>query len=125
MAIEAVYSGQPAEGERAVAPFAKLGKPAAGKFSAKPYVEAQNGFTGASPPALPAGLGVYVKSGFVNSFSDKLLGDLIHGFENGPEWLDAIGFGLCAGAGGTGQAGRHGVLESGCEMGSAHGRRLV
>ncbi len=97
-AIEAVYSGKPADGERAVAPLAKLGKPAAGKFSVKPYVEAQNGFTGASPPALPAGLGVYIKSGFVNSPSDKLVADMIHAFEHGPEWLDGIGLGMCGGA---------------------------
>jgi hypothetical protein len=98
VAIEAVYSGAPADGEKAVAPLAKLGKPAAGQFSAKPYVQAQNGFTGAAPPALPAGLGVYVKSGFVNTISDKLLDDMLRGFQSGPEWLDGIGFGLCGGA---------------------------
>ena len=64
--IEAVYSGQPADGERVVEPLSKLGKPVAGKFAAKRYVDAQNGLTGASPPALPAGLGVYVKSGFLS-----------------------------------------------------------
>ena len=85
-------------GRRVVAPLAKLGKPVAGKFTAKPYVNAQNGFTGASPPALPAGLGVYVKSGFLNKNPQDLLDVIIHAFESGPEWLDNIGLGLCAGA---------------------------
>ncbi len=98
VAIEAVYCGTPAKGERVLEPLAKLGKPAAGKLSAKRYVDAQNGFTGASPPALPPGLGVYVKSGFVNKCTDNLLADMIHAFANGPAWLDSIGVGQCAGA---------------------------
>ena len=98
VAIEAVYSGDLSKGERILEPLAKFGKPVAGKITAKNYVDAQNGFTGASPPALPPGLGVYVKSGFVNTFSDNLLGEILRAFESGPEWLDSIGFGLCAGA---------------------------
>jgi FAD/FMN-containing dehydrogenase len=98
VAIEAVYSDDPGKGERVLEPLAKFGKPAAGKIVAKSYVDAQNGFTGASPPALPAGLGVYIKSGFVNSFPEKLIGEIIDAFEGGPEWLDHIGFGQCAGA---------------------------
>jgi len=83
---------------RVLEPLAKFGKPVAGKIIAKNFVDAQNGFTGASPPALPAGLGVYIKSGFVNTFPEKLIGEIIDAFETGPEWLDHIGFGLCAGA---------------------------
>ncbi len=98
IAVEAVYSGDPGAGERILGPLAKIGKPASGKATAKRYVDAQNGFTGASPPALPPGLGVYVKSGFVNTVPANLLSDIIHAFENGPEWLDEIGFGQCAGA---------------------------
>jgi FAD/FMN-containing dehydrogenase len=98
VAIEAVYSGEPGAGERILEPLAKFGKPVAGKISAKKYVDAQNGFTGASPPALPPGLGVYIKSGFVNTFPEKLIGEIIHAFENGPPWLDSIGLGQCAGA---------------------------
>ena len=98
VAIEAVYSDEPGKGERVLEPLAKLGKPVAGKITAKSYVDAQNGFTGASPPALPAGLGVYVKSGFINAFPEKLIGEIVDAFETGPEWLDHIGFGLCAGA---------------------------
>jgi len=98
VAVEAVYSGEPAKGDRVLEPIAKIGKPTAGKISSKRYVDAQNGFTGAAPPALPPGLGVYVKSGFVNGVSDKLLGQIVHAFENGPEWLDSIGLGTCGGA---------------------------
>ena len=98
VAIEAVYCGAQSEGERLLAPLAKLGKPVAGKFTAKSYVDAQNGFTGASPPALPPGLGVYIKSGFVNTTPDKLVGEIIHACEAGPEWLGSIGLGLCGGA---------------------------
>jgi hypothetical protein len=43
-------------------------------------------------------LGVYIKSGFANAIPDKLIGEMIHAFENRPEWLDSIGFGSCAGA---------------------------
>ncbi len=98
VAIEAVYSGEPGAGERLLGPLAKFGTPVAGKITAKKYVDAQNGFTGASPPALPPGLGVYIKSGFVSVPPEKLIGDVIHAFENAPLWLDSIGFGLCGGA---------------------------
>jgi FAD/FMN-containing dehydrogenase len=98
IAIEVVYSGELKKGERVLEPLAKLGKPLSGKVTAKNYVDAQNGYTGASPPAMPPGLGVYIKSGFVNTFSDNLLGEIIHAFDNSPEWLDSIGFGMCAGA---------------------------
>jgi FAD/FMN-containing dehydrogenase len=98
VAIEAVYSGMPAEGERVLAPLARLGKPVTDTIGAKRYVDAQKGPTGASPPALPPGLGVYVKSGFLSSFPDRLIGEMVHAFDNGPEWLDEIGFGPLAGA---------------------------
>ena len=98
VAVEAVYSGEPAKGDRVLEPIGKIGKPTAGKISSKRYVDAQNGFTGAAPPALPPGLGVYVKSGFVNDVSEKVLSEMIHAFENGPPWLDSIGLGTCGGA---------------------------
>ena len=98
VAIEAVYSGEPSAGERVLEPLAKFGTPVSGKVTSKKYVDAQNGFTGASPPALPPGLGVYIKSGFVGNLPEKLIGDVIHAFENGPQWLDSIGIGQCGGA---------------------------
>jgi hypothetical protein len=64
----------------------------------KSYVDAQKGPTGASPPALPPGLGVYIKSGFLRTAPDALLGAIIHASETGPEWLGGIGLGPLAGA---------------------------
>ncbi len=91
VSIEAVYCGAPSEGERLIAPLAKLGKPVTDAFGAKSYIEAQSGPAGGSPPALPPGLGVYIKTGFLTTFPDKLIGEMIHAFNNGPEWLDTIG----------------------------------
>jgi FAD/FMN-containing dehydrogenase len=95
--VEFVYSGDPKEGERFLANLDKLGKPLNDTIAAKPYVVAQNGPTGAAPQALPPGLGVYVRSGFVQTISDKFVEELIHAFEQGPPWLDEIGFGPIGG----------------------------
>jgi len=97
VAVELVYSGEPKEGERFLPALDKLGKPLNDTITAKPYVVAQNGPTGAAPPALPPGLGVYVRSGFVQTIPDNLIGELIHAFEQGPPWLDEIGFGPIGG----------------------------
>ena len=91
--VEFVYAGDPKEGERFLPTLDKLGKPLNDTIKAKPYVVAQNGPTGAAPQALPSGLGVYVRSGFVQTISDKLIDELIRTFQQGPEWLDEIGFG--------------------------------
>ncbi|MEJ0035951.1 MAG: FAD-binding oxidoreductase [Gammaproteobacteria bacterium] len=98
VAIEVVYSGKPADGEKLIAPLAKLGKPLLDTLVAKPYVQAQLGPTGAAPPALPAGLGFYVKSGFVNEVPDKLVSEIIHATSNAPAWFNGIGIGALAGA---------------------------
>ena len=95
--VEFVYSGDPKEGERFLPMLDKLGKPLRDTIKAKPYVVAQNGPTGAAPQALPPGLGVYVRSGFVQTISDKLIDELIHAFQQGPPWLDEIGFGPIGG----------------------------
>ena len=96
-AVEFVYSGDPKEGERFLPMLDKLGKPLNDTIKAKPYVVAQNGPTGAAPQALPPGLGVYVRSGFVQTISDKLIDELIHAFQQGPPWLNEIGFGPIGG----------------------------
>ena len=67
-------------------------------MAAKPYVLAQLGATGAAPPAMPAGLGFYVKSGFLNSTPDSLVSEIIHACDNAPEWFVGIGIGLLGGA---------------------------
>jgi len=96
--LEAVYCGQPSDGERLLAPWKKLGKPLLDTIAAKSYVDAQKGPAGASPPPLPPGLGVYIKSGFMSSVSGKLIDEILHAFDDAPEWLGGIGFGAVDGA---------------------------
>jgi len=96
--IEVVYAGKPSDGEKLLAPLAKLGKPALDTTAVKSYVVAQLGPTGAAPPAMPAGLGFYVKSGFLNKIPDTLITELIHAADNAPEWFNGIGLGTLAGA---------------------------
>jgi FAD/FMN-containing dehydrogenase len=98
VAAEFVYGGDPKEGARLLPPLDKLGKPLNDTIAPKPYVLAQNGATGAAPPALPPGLGVYTRSGFINTASDKVIDEMIHAFEHGPRWLDEIGLGPIGGA---------------------------
>ena len=97
VAVEFVYSDDPKAGERFIPALDKLGKPLNDTIAAKPYVVAQNGPTGAAPPALPPGLGLYVRSGFAQVISDKFIDEWIHAFEQGPPWLDEIGFGPIGG----------------------------
>jgi FAD/FMN-containing dehydrogenase len=96
--IEVLYSGKPTDGEKLLAPLAKLGKPLIDTVAVKPYVQAQLGPTGSAPPALPAGLGFYVKSGFLNSVPDPLITEIIHASEHAPEWFNGIGISSLAGA---------------------------
>jgi len=95
--LEFVHCGDPKDGERSLATLEKLGKPLSDTIKAKPYVVAQNGPTGAAPQALPAGLGVYVRSGFVQTISSKFIDEMIHAFEQGPPWLNDIGIGPIGG----------------------------
>ena len=97
-ALEVIYSGKPSDGESLIAQLAKLGTPLRDSVSAKPYVLAQLGATGAAPPALPAGLGFYVKSGFLNSVPDTLVGEILHVCDNAPPWFQGIGLGSLGGA---------------------------
>ncbi|HTT44012.1 MAG TPA: FAD-binding oxidoreductase [Steroidobacteraceae bacterium] len=97
VAVEFVYSGDPSAGARLLPALDKLGKPLNDTIAAKPYVVAQNGPTGAAPPALPPGMGVYVRSGFAQSIPDKFLDAWIHAFQDGPPWLDEIGLGPIGG----------------------------
>jgi FAD/FMN-containing dehydrogenase len=97
VAVEFVYSGDPSAGERFLPTLNKLGKPLNDTIAAKPYVVAQNGPTGAAPPALPPGMGVYVRSGFAQTVPDKFIEDWIRVFEQGPPWLDEVGLGPIGG----------------------------
>jgi FAD/FMN-containing dehydrogenase len=96
--LETVYCGEPSEGEKLLAPWKKLGKPLLDTITAKSYVDAQKGPAGASPPPLPPGLGVYIKSGFLTAVSDQLVDEILHAFDDAPAWLGGIGFGAVGGA---------------------------
>jgi FAD/FMN-containing dehydrogenase len=98
IAYEVVYCGVLAAGERLLAPLRKLGKPLYDDVVAKSYIAAQSGLTGASPAPLPPGLNVYVKSGFLRSFSDSLIETSIQHFTDAPPWVDELGFGQLGGA---------------------------
>jgi FAD/FMN-containing dehydrogenase len=98
IAYEVVYCGVLAAGERLLAPLQKLGKPLYDDVVAKSYIAAQLGLSGASPAPLPPGLNVYVKSGFLRSFSDSLIETSIQHFTDAPPWVDEIGFGQLGGA---------------------------
>ncbi|MGH8136644.1 MAG: FAD-binding oxidoreductase [Steroidobacteraceae bacterium] len=98
IAFEIVYCGVVSEGERLLAPLGKLGKPLFDNISAKTYVAAQLGLSGASPTALPPGLNVYVKSGFLRTLPDALIDVAIQRFGAAPPWLDELGFGQLGGA---------------------------
>jgi FAD/FMN-containing dehydrogenase len=96
--VEFVYAGDPKEGGKRLTTLDKLGKALSDTIAVKPYVVAQNGGTGAAPPALPPGLGVYTRSGFTAAPSDRLISEMIRAFEHGPPWLNEIGFGGMGGA---------------------------
>jgi hypothetical protein len=81
IAFEAVYCGALGEGERLLAPLAKLGKPLFDNITAKTYLAAQLGLSGASPAPLPPGLSVYVKSGFLRTLPDTLIDVSLQHFE--------------------------------------------
>ncbi|MDB6091519.1 MAG: FAD-linked oxidase, partial [Gammaproteobacteria bacterium] len=98
IAFEAVYCGVVSEGERLLAPLGKLGKPLFDDVSAKTYIAAQLGLSGASPAPLPPGLNVYVKSGFLRKLPDNLIDVSIQRFEAAPPWVGELGIGQLGGA---------------------------
>ncbi len=98
IAYEAVYCGAVADGERLLQPLQKLGKPLYDDIAAKTYTAAQLGLSGASPGPLPPGLNVYVKSGFLRDFPDKLLDVSLKEFAGAGQWLQELGFGQLGGA---------------------------
>ncbi len=98
IAFEAVYAGSPGQGERVLEPLSKLGKPLFDNITAKSYVEAQLGLSGASPAPLPPGLNVYVKSGFLRTLPDGLIDASLRQFAAAPPWVGDLGLGQLGGA---------------------------
>jgi hypothetical protein len=97
-AFEVVYCGSLNEGERVLAPLSKLGRPLFDNVSAKSYLEAQLGLSGASPAPLPPGLNVYVKSGFLRNLTDELIDTCLQQFGAAPSWVAELGLGQLGGA---------------------------
>jgi hypothetical protein len=98
IAFEAVYCGDPRQGEKVLAPLDKLGKPLFDNITPKRYVEAQLGLSGASPAPLPPGLNVYIKSGFLRHFPDGLIDTSVQRFASAPPFVGELGFGHLGGA---------------------------
>jgi FAD/FMN-containing dehydrogenase len=84
---EAFYSGAPSEGVRLLAPLQKLGKPVHDDVAVKSYVAAQDA-TG-KIRATPSERVRYLKSGFVDEMSTKLI-DEIARYESSPAVVDSI-----------------------------------
>ncbi|MEE8463411.1 MAG: FAD-binding oxidoreductase [Gammaproteobacteria bacterium] len=74
--IDVIYVGDPAAGERAIAPLRKFGKPIADSTGLIQYNTLQTG----ADETLRHGLMYYMKSGFVNEFSPGVIDDLLGNF---------------------------------------------
>ncbi len=75
--IYVCYTGDPAIGEKLMAPLRKLGKPIEDTIGMTEYVKVQTQFDGL--PRLP--LSVYFKSGFITGFPAGLVDALADGFK--------------------------------------------
>jgi FAD/FMN-containing dehydrogenase len=73
VSIMAVWSGDPAEGERAMAPLRKLARTAQGTIGPAPYVRLQSMFDG----GFPDGRKYYQKSGLVSVLTQPLVETLL------------------------------------------------
>ncbi len=95
---EVVYLGVPSEGERLLAPLAKLGRPIYDDVGVKTYVAAQGG-TG-KVKAAPSESVSYDKSGFVGDVSAKLIDEVVRRFESAPpivQWISLFRHGGASG----------------------------
>jgi FAD/FMN-containing dehydrogenase len=90
VAYEIVYAGASSEGERLLAPLAKLGKPVYDSVGLKTYVAAQGG-TG-KVKAAPSERVIYFKSGFVGEMSGTLIDEVVRRFESSPPIVQGIQF---------------------------------
>jgi FAD/FMN-containing dehydrogenase len=85
---EAFYTGVLSEGERLLAPLAKVGKPTYDDVAAKTYLAAQE-VTG-KVRATPSERVVYFKSGFVGDVTTKLVDEVVRRFADSPSIVDSI-----------------------------------
>jgi hypothetical protein len=85
----AFHAGDPAEGERLLAPLKKLGSPLQSSMTAESYLSAQ-GAAGTAPVAVPRRTAGYEKFGYVQgSVQDAFLDELVRRFAEVPASLDS------------------------------------
>ena len=92
--IHAVYSGDPADAEKALAPLAKIGNPVADTIAPVDYVALQRVWDNSDPRHG----GDYIKSGFVTDISDAQVDAIVDGFENHPDRSTTFFYGMSGGA---------------------------
>ncbi len=92
--IHAVYSGDHADADAALAPLAKFGKPLANTIGPIDYVELQKTWDNSDPRHG----GDYLKSGFVTDISDAQINVVVDGFEADPERSTTFFYGHSGGA---------------------------
>ena len=84
----AFYSGEPGEGERAIAALQKLSAPQRNRATAESYLTAQ-GAAGTAPLAVPRRMASYEKSGFIHGTPQSaMLDELVRRFDAVPASLD-------------------------------------
>jgi len=71
------WSGPESEAEKVLAPIYAIGKPIVDGIHSRDYVEIQKSWDNTDPRNHAE----YMKSGFINDFTDELLNDIIDGFE--------------------------------------------
>ncbi|MDH5621104.1 MAG: FAD-binding oxidoreductase [Gammaproteobacteria bacterium] len=71
------WSGDEGGAEKALAPIMAIGEPAMNNIHSRDYVEIQRSWDNTDPRTDAE----YLKSGFVNEFSDALIDEIINGFE--------------------------------------------
>ena len=78
--VHAVYSGDHAKADAAMAPLAKFGKPVANTIQPRDYVALQQAWDNSDPRHG----GGYLKSGFVKEIDDAQVDAIVDGFESHP-----------------------------------------
>jgi hypothetical protein len=78
--IHVCYSGDAGRAESILAPLKKLGTPVADTIKPIDYVAIQRSGDNTDPRAQ----GEYLKSGFLSDISDRLIDDIVNGFQSDP-----------------------------------------
>jgi hypothetical protein len=92
--IHAVYSGDHADADAALAPLAKIGEPLANTIGPIDYVALQRVWDNSDPRHG----GDYIKSGFVTDISGAQINAIVDGFEDHPDRSTTFFYGHSGGA---------------------------